>query len=233
MGYNLIRAKQKFLRKHKWACKSSWSQPGSLKSFKTENSLEFGKSCAELSWKSPNLNTSSIRDERYCWESSTKSERRNFSSTAPIRIGWKMVGWFYGMLLLSSKCRRPPGRWENSLWKTNQRTIQRTNNSFWNDGWRSPDFNTRPIKTSPNWQDRFARNISWVCNDRWEIFWLQIWKIWKSWTRQKCFLEDSMRKKYCSTKGRRVHIPNSRWYSENCLEEPTISVNPLKGGNKS
>ena len=32
-GSSLIRAKQKLLRKHKGACKSSWSQIGSLKSF--------------------------------------------------------------------------------------------------------------------------------------------------------------------------------------------------------
>ena len=34
----------------KEACKSSWSPIGSLKSFYTENSLEFGKACEDLSW---------------------------------------------------------------------------------------------------------------------------------------------------------------------------------------
>ena len=45
-----IRAKQKLFRKPREACKSSWSQIGSLKSFYTGNSLEFGKACEDLSW---------------------------------------------------------------------------------------------------------------------------------------------------------------------------------------
>ena len=42
--------KQKLLRKHKRSCKSSWSQIGSLKVIYTDNSLEFGKACEDLSW---------------------------------------------------------------------------------------------------------------------------------------------------------------------------------------
>ena len=52
-GSSRIRSKQKLLRKHKGACTSSWSPIGSLKSFTliyTDNSLEFGKSCEDLSW---------------------------------------------------------------------------------------------------------------------------------------------------------------------------------------
>ena len=71
--------------------------------------------------ESSHFNTSSIRDEWYCWKS---------RSIATIGIGWKMVGWYCGMLLLSAKCPRPPGGWEGSLWKTVWRSIQRTNNSL-------------------------------------------------------------------------------------------------------
>ena len=42
--------KQKLLSKHKGACKSSWSQIGSLKSQTLNNSLEFDKACEDLSW---------------------------------------------------------------------------------------------------------------------------------------------------------------------------------------
>ena len=50
-GSKHIRAKRKLLRKHKGACKSSWSQIGNLKSFiYTDNSLEFGNACEDLSW---------------------------------------------------------------------------------------------------------------------------------------------------------------------------------------
>ena len=49
-GCSHIRAKQKLLRKHKGACKSSSSQIGNLKVIYTDNSLEFGKACEDLSW---------------------------------------------------------------------------------------------------------------------------------------------------------------------------------------
>ena len=43
--------KQNSTRKHKGACKSSWNPIGRLKSFYTDNSLEFGKeACKDLSW---------------------------------------------------------------------------------------------------------------------------------------------------------------------------------------
>ena len=83
-----------------------------------------------------------------CWKSSTKSKRRNFSSILTFRIGWKMLGWFCGKLLLSAKCSRPLGRRENSVWKTIWRTIQRANNFFWSSGWIPLHFNARPSKTS-------------------------------------------------------------------------------------
>ena len=49
-GSSRIRAKQKLLRKHTGACKSSWSRIGSLKVIYTDNSSEFGKACEDLSW---------------------------------------------------------------------------------------------------------------------------------------------------------------------------------------
>ena len=88
----------------------------------------------QIPWRcnmeSSNFDTSSIRNKWHCWKSRSTSEGRDFSSVATIRIGWKMVGWFDGMLLPSAKCPRRPGRRENSVWNTIRRTIQRTNNSF-------------------------------------------------------------------------------------------------------
>ena len=49
-GSSRIRAKQKLLRKHKEACKSSWSPNRKPKVIHTDNSLEFGKGCEGLSW---------------------------------------------------------------------------------------------------------------------------------------------------------------------------------------
>ena len=49
-GSSRIRAKQKLLRKHKGACKSSWSQIGSRKSFTLTIPWNFGKACEDHSW---------------------------------------------------------------------------------------------------------------------------------------------------------------------------------------
>ena len=42
--------KHKLHRKPSEACKSSWNPRGNPKSFNTDNSLEFGKACEDLSW---------------------------------------------------------------------------------------------------------------------------------------------------------------------------------------
>ena len=76
------------------------------------------------------FNITSIRDEWDCRKSSTKSKRRYLCCNVAIRLGWKMVGWFCGTLLPSAKCWRPPGRRENSSWKTIRRTIERTDHPF-------------------------------------------------------------------------------------------------------
>ena len=49
-GSSRIRAKQQLRRKHKEACKSSWNQIGSLKSFTLTNPWNFGKACEDLCW---------------------------------------------------------------------------------------------------------------------------------------------------------------------------------------
>ena len=50
-----------------------------------------------------------------CWESSTQNQGRDFCSIAAIWSGWKVVGGFHGMLLLSAKHSRPLVWWENTL----------------------------------------------------------------------------------------------------------------------
>ena len=49
-GYNHTHVNQKLFRKRKRAYKSSCSRRGNQKSFYTDNSLEFGKACEDLSW---------------------------------------------------------------------------------------------------------------------------------------------------------------------------------------
>ena len=72
-GSSHICAKQKLLRKHKGARKSSWSQIGNLKSIYTDNSLEFGKACEDLSWN-------------HCTSTSHRSETNGIAERAVRRV---------------------------------------------------------------------------------------------------------------------------------------------------
>ena len=57
--------------------------------------------------------------ESHCTSTHHRSETNGIVERAvrriKIRLRRKMVGWLYGMLLLSSKCSRPPGRLRNSF----------------------------------------------------------------------------------------------------------------------
>ena len=152
--------------------------------------------------------------------SSTMSERRYFSCIAKIRIGRKMVGWFYGMLFLSAKCPRPPGRWENSLWKTIRRIIQKINNTIRGNSWVSSDIATWSIKTSSIWQESLPRDISWVCIDRGGGIWkgdiliADIEEL-KNLDASEIYPRIINAKELLITKkGRIIHIISSRWYSK-------------------
>ena len=76
--------------------------------------------------ESSNFNTSSSRNKWDCGTSCTTCERRNISSAIAIWIRWEAVVRFFGMLLLSAKCPRLPGRRENTLRKAIRRIIQKT-----------------------------------------------------------------------------------------------------------
>ena len=81
----------------------------------TDNSLEFGISCEQLSWN-------------HCASTSHRSETNGIAERAVRRIGEgtsavllhsgldeKMVGGFHGVLLFCAKCSRPHIRWEKHL----------------------------------------------------------------------------------------------------------------------
>ena len=61
------------------------------------------KSFEELSWNHRTLTPHWFWDKRRCGTSFSTCKRRNISRAVPIWLGWKKVGWFYGMLLPSAK----------------------------------------------------------------------------------------------------------------------------------
>ena len=102
-GSSRIRAKQTLLRKHKGACKSSWSRIGKPEVINIDNSLEFGKACEDLSWN-------------HCTSTPHRSETNGIAERAVRRVkegtsavllqsglDEKKVGRLHGMLHLSAK----------------------------------------------------------------------------------------------------------------------------------
>ena len=148
-GFNLIRAKQRLHMRRKELCQTSWNCHPNQKSFTLTIHWNFRTSIPHRS------ETNGIAE---------RAVRRVKEGTSAvllqIRIGWKMVVWFCGMLLLSAKCPRSPGRWENSVWKTIWRTIQSANNSFWSNGRISSDFTERFINNSSIWQESITGHLS-------------------------------------------------------------------------
>ena len=113
--------------------------------------------------ESSDFNTSSIRNKWDCRMSLTTSERRNFSS----RQDWmKGVARFYGMLLLSAKCPRPPGRRENSIWKKIWWIIQRAYHTSRCTSGIPSNISKRSSKNSSIWSESTTRDFSGICIDR-------------------------------------------------------------------
>ena len=89
----------------------------------TDNSLEFGKACEELSWNHC-MSTPHRSETNGTAERAVRSVKEG-TSCCIVAIGseWKLVGRFCGMLHLSAKRHRVIIWWEDALWKTFWTTI--------------------------------------------------------------------------------------------------------------
>ena len=108
----------------------------------TDNSLEFGKACEDLSWN----HCTSTPHRLETNEIAERAVRRVKEGTSAVLLQWKLVGRFHGMLYLSAKHSRPLVWWENSIRDAFWETIQRTNHSVWFTGWVLPYLCERPVK---------------------------------------------------------------------------------------
>ena len=95
--------KQNFTRKPREACKSSWNPRGNQKVIYTDNSLEFGKACEDLSWNHCTSTPHRSETNGIAERTVRRVKGRHLCCIAAIRSKWKLVGRFYGMLHLSAK----------------------------------------------------------------------------------------------------------------------------------
>ena len=105
-GSSHIRAKQKLLRKHKGACKSSWSQIGNLKSF----TLTIPWNLAKLVKIFPGIVVRRHHTDQKTNGIAERAVRRVKEGTSAVLLqsglDEKLVGRFHGMLYLSAKRSR-------------------------------------------------------------------------------------------------------------------------------
>ena len=241
----LIRAEQKLLRRRERG-RESFSSRHKNESHVHWKFIGIWQILWRSIMESSNLNTASIRDEWHCWKSRKTSERRNFLNTASIRDEWHcwkkelqqycyktiwkkelqdcynqdwMVGWFYGVLLLSAESPRPLDRWEISVWKAIWWTIRRANNSFWSNGWISSDFNVRFIKTWSIWQESITGHLSWIWLHRGENLERRhsdcgLGRFGKDGRIRNLSSKNQRERSSDNTKRRWIHVPSGRWCSK-------------------
>ena len=114
----------------------------------TDNSLEFDKSCEELSWN-------------HCTSTPHRSETNAIAERAVRRVkeGTSAV-------LLQSGLDNEwwaDSTWEDTIRKAVRNALKRTSNTVWSNGRISPYFCERPISTASVWSKSLAGYISRLC----------------------------------------------------------------------
>ena len=129
----------------------------------TDNSLEFGKSCEELSWN--HCTSTPHRQETNGIAERAARRVQEGTSAVLLQSGLdnSMVGGFDGMLLLSSEYSGSFIWWEDTQWKTVRNTFKRTSNTVWSNGRISPCFCEWPVEITSICSKCLARYILWIC----------------------------------------------------------------------
>ena len=121
-GYNLICAKPKLFWRRKGVYENFSSRPKSQKPFTVTIPWSLAKNIKKYHGtvhRCP-IDPRQMLLPRKQYAEFLKQELRQCFCY----LAWmKNVGWFNGMFLLSAKCSRPPGRWEDALRTTFWRTI--------------------------------------------------------------------------------------------------------------
>ena len=227
-GSSHIRAKRRLLRKHKGACKSSWSQIGSLKSF----TLTIPWNLADPVKIFPGIVVRRHHTDPKQNGIAERAIRRVKEGTSAVLLQSSLdEKWWADSMECYCYLRNIQdllSDGENTSWTAIWRTTPRTNDSIWFTGWVSSYFCQRPVTAPPIWQESFTWNKSGICircrEPGTEIFWSQTLRSWKFWTRQKFMLGAQCK----GSIDARVDISYSPSQMEqlSCLEEMKFLENP-------
>ena len=150
---NLNRVKNKIRRRRRRVYESFQSRPRS-QSYWNGKFIGIWRILWKIIMDSLNVYTLSLRNKRNCRTSKTTSKRGNISCIITVRSGRSVEVRLYGMLLLSAKCPRSPGRREKLVWTKIWRIIHRTNYSIWCTGGISPKLQGRQSENSSIWNEK-------------------------------------------------------------------------------
>ena len=167
----------------------------------TDNSLEFGKACEDLSW---NHSTSTPHRSETNGIAERAVRRVKEGTSAVLLQSGLGEKWSADAMecycylrniqdLLSDGKRPYERRFEKSF--------NGTSYPVWSNGRISPNFCERPIETTSIWSKRSCQVHSLDMCCPWREFgrvtyWLQTLRSWKRWTHQKSVQKDSMRKRW-------------------------------------
>ena len=177
--------------------------PEKPKVIHSDNSLEFGNFCEDLSWN--HCASTRHRSETNGTAETAYAEKKEGRLRYCCNQVWIMNGGLiHGMLLLSAKCSTPLRRWDNTSWKTIRRTMKRPGHSVWCNGWVSSNF----CKTSQGFTNLVRKFCLEFSSDMHcsrsefgkEMSWLQTLRSWEFWTRQRSMLEGEMQKEVIAPK---------------------------------
>ena len=204
-----IFAKQKLLRKHKGACKSSWSRTGSLKSFTL--TIPFFRGIIVRQHHTDRKQMGLLREQYAEW----KKVRLQYCCNQV----WMKIGGQIPWNATAYKHSRSLVWWENSMRKAFWRTIQRTNHSVWFTGWVIPYLCERPVENPSIWKESITWIVPRIRSVRGRN--LEVWHtgcrhwgvgndghIWNLLEKTYCKRSDISQRKW------RIYFSNRRWTNQ-------------------
>ena len=186
----------------------------------TDNSLELGKACEELSRN--HCTSTPHRSETNGIAERAVRRAKEGTSAVLLQSGLNESWWaaFYGMLYLSAKRSWSLVWWEDTIWETIWATIPTTYHSVCFIGWVSSYYCEGPVKNPSIWKE----SLTWIVpRIRRVTYWLQTlsWGVGDD-GRIGNLLEKTA-KEVIFPKEKGEHIPPSRWtQSQTLLAERRI-----------